>query len=156
MKATGPFVAECPGNPPRAVGLRRLWRGLPGSLQIMVIVYPLVCIAVLIWILSSFSKHSFTSCFVAAVCGPNYAGMILWRWRQLRHWPATLGQITRVGRGRGDDSDCKLVGFDYTVGVRKFSGEHLTLDPRGAVTGDEIWVLFNPADPQKSIVWMYV
>jgi hypothetical protein len=143
-----------PGDPPRHITFKRLFACLPGNLQIMIILFPPVFVATLVWILVSPDENSCTAFGTAVVALPFYVLMILVKKRNLQHRPATVGAIKDITKGEGSFSGCEVIHYSYSVEGRVFRGEHLTSDPKGAEVGQKPWVLFNAGRPQESTLWV--
>lgn len=69
-----------------------------------------------------------------------------------------LGTVTKTGRNRRTRVNGKhpfLIDYDFKIDGTSYSGQRSTLDDRitGNRIGDRVWVLHDPADPNRNVLW---
>ena len=145
-----------PGDPPRSIGYRALFTLLPGNLQIMVLVFPLVTIAGVVWFTLSPDRYSGNVLLVTIILLPIYAVMIELSRRKLQRYQRVVGTVTRINAGDTMEGfgGCNVLHYRYDHAGSTFNDEHMTVDPKGLTVGDPVWVLVDPKKPSRSVMWV--
>jgi hypothetical protein len=149
-------VAASPGDPPRRIGYRTLYRLLPGNLQIVVVALPLVTITCVLWFTLRPNHNAGKALFVAAAVFPVYVVTIESFRRKLRRYRPVAATVTAITAGDTmvGFGGCKVLRYRYDYEGRSFKDEHMTVDPKGLTVGAPVWVLVDPKRPSRSVLWV--
>jgi hypothetical protein len=145
-----------PGDPPRSIGYRTLLGLLPGNLQIIVLVYPLLTIVSVLWFTFRPNEYSGKVLLVVAAVLPIYAVMIERFRRKLQRYQQVVGTVIAITAGAIMEGfgGCKVLHYQYEYRGGTFRDEHMTADPQGLRVADAVWVLVDPNRPSRSVMWV--
>jgi membrane protein YdbS with pleckstrin-like domain len=94
-----PDTPMSPREPPGSIGYGTLFTLLPGNLQIMVVVFPLLMVAGVLWVTLSPNHHSGKVLFVVTVMFSVYVVLIELHRRKLQRYQQVAGTITEITAG---------------------------------------------------------
>jgi hypothetical protein len=143
-----------PGPPPRHLGLAEWHRHLPAFLQIGTFVTTVVTVVVLFWILTGPPEEALRHVWAVAWASALVLGWALVYRRRLIRYPAVRGRITGFSRDSVGGAAATAVHYCYEAGRTTRRGVHLVFDARRLEVGQDIWVLVDPAHPERSIAWL--